>query len=101
MNPILKWLTNFDVVKGAVLCIVVIVSSWYDLRAEVRENRQDTIAVKQALEAAVTNHEKDDINEHARQLTRDVYQDQRAAEDRAALKEAIKDLKQELRANRR
>lgn len=101
MNPILKWFTNFDVIKGAILCIVVMVGSWYDLRAETRENRQATIAVKEALEVAVKNHEKEDDAEHARQLSRDLSQDQRAAEDRAALKEAIKDLKQEFRSNRR
>jgi hypothetical protein len=98
---ILKWFTSFDAVKAVILAIVVIVTSWYDLRAEVRENRQDTAAVKATLEAAVKAHEKDDEKEHAAQAIRDTSQDLRATEDRAALRDAIKDLKQEFRSSRR
>lgn len=98
---ILKWLSSFDAVKGIILAIVVIISSWYDLRAEVRDNKEQTQAVKQQLSDAIEVHKKEDDRERVNQIAKDLVQDQRAAEQRSEIRDALKDLKQEIRASKR
>ena len=98
---ILKWLTSFDAVKGVVLAIVVIISSWYDLRAEVRENRSATESVKKELSIAIEDHKSEDKREQINQVAKDLVQDTRASEQRQEIRDAIKDLKAEIRSSRR
>jgi len=95
------WVSSFDVVKAVILSIVVMVGSWYDLRAEVRGIVKD-LAV----------HEKQDEKTFLKQEVLDANQDQRTAAALAAhearmavqtreIQDTLKDIQTELRSQRR
>lgn len=85
-----KWLTQFDIIKGIILGIAVIISSWYDLRAEVRENRGEATQLKIDMARIMLDQEK-----------KDAMQDAVSAERYRSLQEAIKQLHDDIRADRR
>lgn len=90
MDSFWKWLTQFDVIKGVILAIAVMVSSWYDLKAEVRLANSSVQSVRTEVQQRWT------AQEH-----RDIQQDEQAKHYREDVKEALNDIKSELRQQRR
>lgn len=71
MNELWKWLTQFDVIKGVILCIAVIVSSWYDLKAEVK----DVKATQVQYQSDLMQHRENEAARWEAQRLRDEKQD--------------------------
>lgn len=101
LTILLNWFKSFDAVKAVVLAIVVMVSSWYDLRAEVRDAKVTAVAARQELTQVIEDHKHEDEITFEASRARDAIQDARSAELRADLREALKDLKDEIRRLKR
>ena len=85
IKPILSWVSNFDTIKAAVLILVAMLSSWYDLKNEVKTahveltsyQKESTIHFN-ALEAKTDRNTRDidtltrDIKEDIRDIRRSV-----------------------------
>lgn len=90
LSALWKWVTQFDVVKGVILAIAVVVSSWYDLKAEVGKNG---LIVQEIRE--------DMARRWIQQNYLDSKQDETARMQREDMKQSLDDIKQELRMQRR
>ena len=89
MKALWTWLTQFDVIKGVVLAIAVVVSSWYDLRAEVRDIQVQHQNIMKQVE-----HTEQDRREHElAQKERDLQQDQLNYEFRSEIRDMLKEIR--------
>jgi uncharacterized iron-regulated membrane protein len=100
-NKVWAWLTSFDVVKAIFLVVAVMVGSWYDLKAEVQQIGTSMTSHEKSDEKSFARQEMVDAAQDARNANAFASQDARMAEYNRQIQDALKDIKEEIRANRK
>lgn len=93
MNKFWNWVTSFDVLKGIVLVVAVMIGSWYDLKAEVGKVNVRVETVEKVTSTALQEAVK-------LQDLKNAYQDERILQGQQQIHDEIKQLRDDLRANK-